>query len=245
MLGDVQVDGVGQPRCIEELLELAHAGDIKALNAFVESHPGVLDWPHIWGGTVLHCMANSGSTGAVRALLAVGVNPNARNDFGESALLYCCMCEKIEAAKCLLESGADPNICNNIGDYPLQVATEHGSLELVEMLLEHGARTDVRSDIGEGETILYFLRSNQEHRGKIAELLIKYGADPNSRCAWIDYSILDAVERRDLVLLEVLVSHGARTDVRDREDRGVRDLLPVVGVERQAILKLLSMTDST
>lgn len=237
------MDAVGQTRCIEELLELANAGDINALKAFVESHPGVLDWPHIWGGTVLHCLVNSGPTGAVRALLAVGVNPNARNDFGESALLCCCIFDKIEVAECLLEGGADPNICNNIGDYPLQVATEHGSVELVEMLLEHGARTDVRSDIGEGETIFYFLRSNQQHRGTIAELLIKYGADPNAKCAWIDYPLLDAVERRDLVLLEVLLSHGARVDVKDRDNRSVGDLLPEEGDERQAIVELLSAVD--
>lgn len=77
-------------------------------------------------------------------------------------------------APTLLARHADPNVAGKRGWTMLMDAARSGSLPMVEMLVRHGARVDARSLDGEtayGEAL-------RQHRGNIADVLMKAGAVP-------------------------------------------------------------------
>jgi len=87
-------------------------------------------------------------TAAMRMMLEHGANPNARDSFGHSALLYSAGSDVIDvsAVKLLVVHGADVNIVDkhanspSAGMMPLDVARRHGTTEIVKFLEASGAK---------------------------------------------------------------------------------------------------------
>jgi Ankyrin repeats (3 copies)/Protein kinase domain len=68
-----------------------------------------------------------------------GVDVNAVNECGESALFAACKLGREQAAACLLMHGADPSALNGDGHSLLAMAVANGKKSLVALLLKHGA----------------------------------------------------------------------------------------------------------
>ena len=107
-----------------------------------------------------------GDTGEITELLEMGININARNIQGETALFvaversisktiwelcdrdFCDSYSRMHSISFLLDRGADVNICDRSGISPLHKAAERGHIEVINALLDKGANIEARDAIG-------------------------------------------------------------------------------------------------
>jgi hypothetical protein len=88
-------------------------------------------------------VADSGDVSELAAIMSHGIDVNARNEYGTTALMRAA-CQGHEAVVCsLLEHGADPNIARNDKFTALALAAFFGHTETVRILIEHGAKTEI------------------------------------------------------------------------------------------------------
>jgi ankyrin repeat protein len=99
------------------------------------------------GTTPLMDAAAIGSTEALNLLLERRADPNAKNAFGATALMWAA--GDIEKVRLLLRKDADVNARSNIGRTPLLIAALYdGSFEIAKLLIEKGADTAARDKLG-------------------------------------------------------------------------------------------------
>lgn len=111
--------------------------------------------------------AMEGEAEEVARLLAAGADPEAADEYGETALMFGASSSNVEVVRLLLEAGADPNRRNDDGVTALMaVVITDGETDVEEMyplntevaraLLEGGADKSVTDD--EGRTALDLAR---------------------------------------------------------------------------------------
>jgi hypothetical protein len=91
----------------------------------------------------LWSVSESGDVNEVAAILSRGVNINARNEHGMTALMRAARNGHAGVVRTLLEHGADPNIARNDKFTALALAAFFGHTETVRILIDHGAKTEV------------------------------------------------------------------------------------------------------
>jgi hypothetical protein len=89
-----------------------------------------------------------GDTVKIKKLLAQGVNPNAHDLQGVTALIVAAYKGKTDAAKLLVEKGADVNVKTKSGLTPLMAAVQSGHKEMVKFLLDKGADANTKEQLG-------------------------------------------------------------------------------------------------
>ena len=90
-------------------------------------------------GTPLHFACHYRHIEIVKALLKDNnTNPNIRNEYGITSLMYACLAENVEIATILLRAKADPNIGSSQGT-PLHVALITQNTSLIKIIREHNA----------------------------------------------------------------------------------------------------------
>ena len=124
----------------------------------------------------------------VRMLLSNGVNSNAKNHRGETALHVLSRCgpdskDSVRIARLLLERGVDVNMRDNDHDSPLHCASYNGKLEIVRELLNHGANASAKNKRDEVplHQVLQGEYESQADGMRIAQLLLDRGVDVNAR----------------------------------------------------------------
>ena len=116
--------------------------------------------------------ARDGDLAAMQKLLARGVDVNAKDNSGGTAL-YWASFDHLDIVRALLDRGADVN-----ADTPLVVASFGGHLDIVRALLDKGADVNAK-DSRDGGTAL-MAASAQGHLDVVQALLEK-GADVNAK----------------------------------------------------------------
>ncbi len=117
-------------------------------------------------------MAAEGDLWGVRKQLEKGVNADAKDQYGTTALEHAAEAGHSEIVKLLIEKKANVNMPDLRGTTPLMLAVWNGHLETVKVLLEAGADVNLRS--ASGTTALIIARG--KNRGEIAALLEQKGA---------------------------------------------------------------------
>jgi len=144
---------------------------------------------------------------------------------GQTPLLRAALSADLEALRLLLEHGADPHLATPAGTTPLMAAAG------VNWVV---AQTYTVSPQAQLDTVAF---------------LLELGADVNATNSMGLTALLGAANRGSNAIIELLVQHGARLDIQDREGRtplrwaeGV--FLAAVGAERKpetiALLERLS-----
>ena len=153
--------------------------------------------------------AKRGDQPAVRALVADGVDVDARHPDGATALLWAAYRGDTTMVDLLLAAGADVNAANEYGETPLSVACQSRALGLAETLL--GAGADPSAAKPTGETAL-MTAVRVGHPG-IVDLLLARGADVSARETQKGQTALMwAVAGRHLTIARALIDAGADPD---------------------------------
>ena len=124
----------------------------------------------------------------VRTLLGTGVDPNARNEAGETVLMVAAKQGNVQLAEVILEAEPDVDIQDNEGNSALMVAAKQGNLQLAQVILEAEPNVDIQDSAG-NTALLLAVRQRRPGtvRGPRAEgpdiglvqALLNAGADPN------------------------------------------------------------------
>ncbi len=162
--------------------------------------------PWIGGLAAMHFAAREGQMDAVRALVKVGANVDARATTDETTPMTTAIINGyFDIGKFLLDNGADPNLANTGGLAPLFATIDQG----------WAARTWYPGASSEQETVSYL---------ELMTALLEKGADPNARMGpklwfrtfhgdWVDPDgatpFWRAAQSNDLAGMRLLVSAGA------------------------------------
>ena len=138
-----------------------------------EANPNIAD---VKGDTLLHSVIqNHLSNETLQSIIDHGVDVNAINNDGESALLLACKTGQKISLSLLLRSGADPNIVDIYDDTCLhKVVNREYDQETLQMFLDHGAPVNATN---KNHETAYMLACDQGNIDAMFALL-KAGADP-------------------------------------------------------------------
>ena len=113
-----------------------------------------------------------GDTGTVELFLSAGMNPEARDQEGRTALIYAALSGRNNISQKLLNKGADVNSRDNRGSTALMQSARGGHQETTGVLLENGAGVNLTDN--NGQTALIYAAS--EGRAEIVRMLLNKGA---------------------------------------------------------------------
>lgn len=147
----------------------------------LEQFPSLLNARHTHDSTLVHYLATAGETAAVELLLKHGADVNAKNRYGDCALIDTCILGDFETSKVLLSHGANANVLSTALETPLLCAVRTGVPRLVELLINYGADADYKSP--GGKTIFDVMPLNSKARLEIYRVLEKCSAAKASQSA--------------------------------------------------------------
>ncbi|HXG90718.1 MAG TPA: ankyrin repeat domain-containing protein [Vicinamibacterales bacterium] len=120
--------------------------------------------------------AMAGNKETVRALLKQGMDVNAAQGDGMTALHWAARQGDVELAQMLLYAGANVKASTRLGGYtPLLMAAQVGHATMLEMLIKSGA--DAKVATANGTTPL--MMAATAGKADAVKLLLDHGADPN------------------------------------------------------------------
>jgi ankyrin repeat protein len=117
--------------------------------------------------------AETGNVSEVNRFLEQGVNVNAKDKDGNTALILALANDRQEVVNAIIEKGAEVNAKNFNDDTPLMLASRYGSLAGVKALLEKGAEVNAKTKSG----MTAFLLASMEGRLDVVNTLLGNGAD--------------------------------------------------------------------
>lgn len=161
----------------------------------------------------------------IKKMIAQGVDIEAENEDGETALYLACDWEKPEVVSLLLKAGANINIKGKYKDSLFYEACESGNEDIVSMLVKAGA--DVNSKNRYKNPALFAACENGN--SEIVSLLIKAGANINLRNEDGETALGRFCKNEDIEdteIVSVLIDAGAEVNIAD--SNGVTPLMAVM-----------------
>ncbi len=127
---------------------------------------------------------------------------------------------KGRAAGEFLEYGADPNLFDRFGNTALDYATSRtwGVVETLSILLQHGADPAVHNK-GENPPLVKLLKGS--HLAGVRLILKSPLNDPDIKDRDGNPAIFTAIASDSVVIVELMIEHGADVTLRDKDGRDV------------------------
>ena len=164
--------------------------------------------PNEGGVTLLHMAADSNDPRIASALVAAGLDPNARTSKGSTPLHLAAREAAHETAALLLDAGAEPDARDDAQRTPLHYAACQRTPETGRLLIERGA--DVNAEDERGLTPLHRAACKNAH--ETAATLLDAGANANA-VASNGYTPLHmAASGNALESAKLLVARGAEVE---------------------------------
>ncbi|HEY4084261.1 MAG TPA: ankyrin repeat domain-containing protein [Burkholderiaceae bacterium] len=162
---------------------------------------------------------------AITTLLLRGVDPNARDSQGRSALEQAMREQNMKAFDALLAApNLDLNSANAAGETPLMLAAIKGRLDWVELFVKRGAQVN-----REGWTPLHYAASGPDNG--ISTWLIAHGAEINARAPNGNTPLMMAAKYGPYDLSAVLVRLGADPSLHNKDGSTAADFAASAGYE--------------
>jgi uncharacterized protein len=150
--------------------------------------------------------ARSGDFHRVHDLIAAGVNVDATEGDGSTALLWATYHSDVETVAKLLAAGADANAANRFGMTPLLQAARTGDAPVIEALLQGGADLELAHLNGETPLMAAARTGNVD----AVALLLEHGSDPDAAEAFEEQTALMwAAAEGHLEVVDMLLAAGA------------------------------------
>jgi ankyrin repeat protein len=181
--------------------------------------------------------ATRGDAAGVEAALKAGAPVDVRDGRGRTALLVATYGNRVEVARALIQAGADVNAKDAIEDSPFLYAGAEGQTEILKLTLAAGA--DLSSTNRYGGTALI----PAAHHGHVDNVRVLLGTridvDHVNRLGWT--ALLEAVILGDggtahTQIVQLLLEHGARSDLADRDG-----VTPLVHARRRGFNRIADL----
>jgi ankyrin repeat protein len=157
---------------------------------------------------------------AFRVMLDLGVDVNALEVDGTTALHWAAHRDNVEMASALLQAGANIHAHNRYEVAPLSLAAVNGNVAMVRLLLDAGA--DPNTAMAQNETAL--MTASRTGVVAVVQLFLDAGAQVNASESWRGQTALMwAAGEGNLEVTQMLLTHGA--DVHARSEKGFTPLL--------------------
>ncbi len=192
-------------------------------NRFPEVRKGILEHTRRWkeeykyyleklGGQLLKA-AEEGDRKEVEELVDFGVDINAKDWKGWTALIYASRLGYADMVRMLLYEGAEVNVKGNNGFTALLYAPHGGDIDIARMLLEKGA--DINAKTIGGYTAL--MNASQAGQVDMVRMLLDEGADVNVKTGYGFTALIYASQRgdSDIGIVRMLLDEGADVNVQD------------------------------
>jgi L-ascorbate metabolism protein UlaG (beta-lactamase superfamily) len=171
----------------------------------------------------------------VRAMLANGADPSAKDEHGTTPLINAGWAGNVEVGKLLLEAGAHPDSADQNGWTAMFPAVHGGHADFVRLLIEHGA--DVNQTTEQGETPM--VRAVTSGDPDVLEALLAAGAATDVCESHFGWSVLHLAALRGYNdLAEQLLDAGAPMNAVDDAENTPLDLASRYG--HKDVVDLLS-----
>ena len=188
------------------------------------------------GNTILHAaVCGNCSKDAVQNITEHGLNVNATNKHGETALSLACQVARAEFIKLLLENGANPNVADANGNTSLHAAVHVNCTdEILQDIITHKASLDAQNIDGETALLLACSRRLQG----TAKILLEAGSNciiaANDHDTSLHAAVLGNCSKH---LINNLIDHGA--DVNATNKRNHTALMLASGKGKVDVMKVL------
>jgi ankyrin repeat protein len=153
----------------------------------------------------LHLAVAEGDLDSVKELVESGENINEQNDQGYTPLHEAVKGNYLKIANYLIENGADPHIKNNKGETALMIAQINQQKKILACLLN--------AAYGVEDAVLALRQAVKENQWQIVSELIEQKLVDKSV---MSSALMDASEKSDVKIIELLLAHGADINVKDR-----------------------------
>ena len=151
---------------------------------------------------------------SVRTLLGTGVDVNAAQVDGTTALHWAAYNDDAETVALLVRAGANVNAVNRYGVPPLAQACTNGNAAIVKLLLEAGA--DANATMKGGETVL--MLAARSGNVEAVKALLARGAKPEARERLGQTALMWAAAEGHTAVVRALIEAGA--DINATVDSG-------------------------
>ena len=172
--------------------------------------------------------AAEGDTIAIKTFLAAGMNINARNEKGSTALMKAAETGQVETAQSLLAAGANPNLLGGErSTSALVLAAMSGDLPMMKVLIAGGADVNLKVWNGGDDTALIAAASSGQREA--VALLLDNKASINTRSLSRGSAVVTASCMGHADTVRTLVDRGADVNARNPGQVGPGAPTPVVG----------------
>ena len=158
--------------------------------------------------------AERGDRASVRSLLQTGVDVNATQVDGTTALHWAVYNDDAETVALLLRAKANVNAVNRFGVPPLALACMNGDAAIVKLLLQSGA--DANATMKGGETVL--MLASRSGDAEAVKALVASGAKIEARERRGQTALMWAAAEGNTAVVRVLMEAGA--DIHAKLDSG-------------------------
>lgn len=225
----------------DDMLKAFKDDDAGVMTRYIRIHPEKLTYKTRNDISILNGAIIQNKVNIIKVFLRYKANIHNYNNNGLTPISYAIYNDNIAVVLLLLNAGfREDEPCTKAGDLPLIYAAKVGSFNSIRLLLSREQKQQSKEKLQEQLNIALlsassclrihneFRRDNankdkpkieliEHHYCKIAELLLDNGADPNyiNDSAMNQTVIFNAILSKRLPMVEMLVSHGAKVNIKD------------------------------
>ena len=156
-----------------------------------------------------------------RAIVAQGVNPNARDRFRDTALGEAIAVGLSDFAEELVNAGADPNLMEDGGTTPLMQAAWNCNLRVAKFLLNHGAQLHAVNYGGESALMQAAYACTQ---GEMTKFLIQASARIDASDKSGHTALTLAADNGNFQAVKELLLAGANVSIKNDDGQTAENL---------------------